>query len=167
MNNIISNNLLVIAIQFRSCVQLFATPWTAACQTSLALTISQSLLKLMSIESAMPFKHLDLCHPLLFLPSIFPSIRVFSNESALHIRWPRYWNFSFSISLFSKYSGLISFRTGQMMWKLNSLNEVNCYFFLKAQNCWFIWCQHPKHSVVGALKNPKQMYLGLSLWSSG
>ena len=85
------------------------TPWTAAHQTSLSITSSQSLVKLMSIESVMPFNHLILCCPLLFLPSIFPSIRVFSNESALHIRWPKYWNFSFSISPSNKYSGMISF----------------------------------------------------------
>ena len=86
------------------------TPWTAAQQTSLSFTISWSLLKLMSIESVMPSSHLTLCHPLLLLPSIFPSIRVFSNESALCIRWPKYWNFSFSIRPSSEYSGLISFR---------------------------------------------------------
>ena len=85
-----------------------ATPWTAAHQASLSLTISQSLPKFMSIESVMPSNHLILCCPLLLLPSIFPSTTVFSNESALHIRWPKYW--SFSISPFSEYSGLISFR---------------------------------------------------------
>ena len=91
-------------------VQLFVTPWNAACQASLSITNSRSLPKLTSIESVMPSKHLILCHPLLLLPSIFPSIRVFSNGSALHIRWPKYWSFSFSISPFSDYSGLISFR---------------------------------------------------------
>ena len=91
-------------------VQLFVTPWTAACQASLPLTISQSLLKLMSIESVMPSNHLILCHPLLFLSSIFPSIRVFSSESVVHIRWPKYWSFSFNISLSNEYPGLISFR---------------------------------------------------------
>ena len=85
------------------------TPWTAACQASLSFTIFQSLLKLMSIESMMLSSHLILCHPLLFLPSIFPSIRVFSNESVLCIRWPKYWSFSFSISPSDEYSGLISF----------------------------------------------------------
>ena len=93
-----------------SCAQLFATPWTVACQASLSFTISQSLLKLMSIESVMPCNYLILCDPLLLLPSIFPSIRVFSNESALCIRWPKYWSFSFNISPSSKHSGLISFR---------------------------------------------------------
>ena len=87
-----------------------ATPWTAACQASLSITNSSTLLKLMSTESGMPFNHLILCRPLLHLPSIFPSIRVFSNESVLRIRWPEYWSFSFSISPSNKYSGLISFR---------------------------------------------------------
>ena len=86
-----------------------ATPWTAACQASLSITNSQSLLKLMSIESVMPSNHLILC-PLLFLPSIFPSIRVFSNESVLYIRWPKYWSFSFNISPSNEYTGLISFK---------------------------------------------------------
>ena len=86
------------------------TPWTAAHQASLSITNSQSLLKLMSIESVMPSNHLILCHPLLLLPSIFPSMRVFSNESTLCIRWPKYWSFSFSISPSNEYSGPISFR---------------------------------------------------------
>ena len=88
-----------------------ATSWSIVHQTSLSLTVSQSLLKLMSIESMMPSNHLILCHLLLLLPSIFPSITVFSNESVLHIRWPKYWSFSFSISPSNEYSGLISFRT--------------------------------------------------------
>jgi len=90
--------------------QLFPIPWTAACQASLSITNSWSLLKLMSIESVMPSNHLILCHPLLLPPSIFPSIRVFSNESVLGIRWTKYWSFSYSISPFNEYSGLISFR---------------------------------------------------------
>ena len=101
--------LYVIVVQLLSHVWLLVTPWTAACQTSLSFTISQSLLKLMSIDSVMPSNHLVLCHPLLLMPSIFPSIRVFSNESALLIRWPEYW--SFSISPSNEYSGLISCRT--------------------------------------------------------
>ena len=95
------------SVQSLSCVQLFATPRTAPCQS---IASSWSLLKLMSIESVMPSNHLILCYPLLLLPSIFPTIRVFSNESVLHIRWPKYWSFSFSISPFNEYSGLISFR---------------------------------------------------------
>ena len=94
----------------RSVVSDFATPWTAACQASLSITNSRSLLKLMSVESVMPFNHLVLCHPLLLLSSIFPSIRVFSNKLVLRIRWPKYWRFSFSISLSNEYSGLSSFR---------------------------------------------------------
>ena len=99
----------ISSVQSLSHVRLFATPWTAAHQASLSITNSQSLLKLMSNESVMPSNHLILCCPLLLLPSIFPSIRVFSNESVLHIRWPKYWDFSFSLSPFNEYSGLISF----------------------------------------------------------
>ena len=91
-------------------VQLFVTAWTAACQASLSITNSQSLLKLMSIEWVTPSNHVILCHPLLLLPSIFPSITVFSNESALCIRWPKYSSFTFNISPSNEYSGLISFR---------------------------------------------------------
>ena len=98
--------------QSLSCVQLFATPWTAGNQTSLSITSSWSLPKLMSTELVMPSNHLILCHPLLLLPSIFPSIRVFSNESALHIRWPKYWSFSFTTSPSNEHSGLISFSMG-------------------------------------------------------
>ena len=98
------------SVQSLSCVWLFATLWTAARQASLSITNSRSLLKLMSIESVMPSNHLILCHPLLLPHSSFPSIRVFSNESALSIRWPKYWSFSFNISPSSEHSGLISFR---------------------------------------------------------
>ena len=97
------------SVQLLSHVRLFATPWTASRQASLSITNSQSLLKLMSIESVMPSNHLILCCPLFLMPSIFPNVRVFSNESALHIRWPKYRNFSFSISPSNEYSGLISF----------------------------------------------------------
>ena len=97
-------------VQSLSRVRLFATPWIAPHQASLSITNSWSLLKVMSSESVMPSNLLVLCHPLLLLPSIFPRIRVFSKESALHIRWPKYWNFSFSISPSNEYSGLISFR---------------------------------------------------------
>ena len=99
------------SVQSLSRVCLFTSPWTAARQASLSITNSQSLLKLMSIESVMPSNHLILCRPLLLPPSIFPRIRVFSNESALRIRWPRCWSFSFNISPSNEYSGLISFRT--------------------------------------------------------
>ena len=100
------------SVQSLSRVRLFATPWTAALQASLFITNSQSLPKLMSTESVMPSNHLILCHPLLLLPSIFSSIRVFSNESALRIRWPKYWSSSFSISPSIEYSGLISWIPG-------------------------------------------------------
>ena len=99
-----------VVVQALSHVRLFATPWTAAHQASLFITNTRSLLKLMSIESVMPSNHLILCHSLLLPPSIFPSIRVFSNESVLLIRWPKYWSFSFNISSFREYLGLISFR---------------------------------------------------------
>ena len=98
------------SVRSLSHVRLFVTPWTAVCQAFLSITNSWSLLKLMSLESLMPSNHLILCHPLLLPPSIFPNIRVLSNESVLHIRWPKYWNFSFSISPSIEYSGLISFR---------------------------------------------------------
>ena len=98
------------SVQSLSHVRLFASPWTAACQASLSVTNTQSLFKLMSIELLMPSSHLILCCPLLLLPSIIPRIRVFSNELVLHIRWPKYWSFSCSISPSNEYSGLISFR---------------------------------------------------------
>ena len=103
-------NNSVQPVQSLSPVWLFATPWTAAHQASLSSTISHSLFKLMSINSVMPSNHLIFCCPFLLLPSIFPSIRVFSSESTLHIRWPKYWSFSVSISPSNEYSGLISFR---------------------------------------------------------
>ena len=101
---------LLSSVQLFSRVRLFATPWTIGLQASLSITSSRSLLKLTSVVSMMPSNHLILCRPLLLPPSIFPSIRVFSNESALHIKWPKYWSFSFSISPSNEYSGLISFR---------------------------------------------------------
>ena len=100
------------SVQFKCSVMSdsLLPPWIAACQASLSITNSQSLLKLMSIESVMPSNHLILCHPLLLPPLIFPSIKVFSNESVLHMRWPKFWSFSFSVSPSNEYSGLISFR---------------------------------------------------------
>ena len=108
--NLYTVKLGICSVQSLSQVQLFVTPWTAACQASLSITSSRSLLKLMSIELVMPSNHLILCQPLLFLPSIFPSILVFSSESVIHIRWPKYWSFSFSISPSNEYSGLIFLR---------------------------------------------------------
>ena len=106
------HGVIIRSVQPLSCFWLFVTPWTAACHISLSITNSQSLLKLVAIESVMPSNHLILCHPLLLLPSIFPSIRVFSNESTLRIRWPKYWSFSLSTSPSNEYSGLISFKMG-------------------------------------------------------
>ena len=131
------------SVQFSS-VRLFATPWTAAHQASLSITNSQSLLKLRSIKLVIPFNHLILCHPLLLLPSIFPSIRVFSNESVLGIRWPKYWSFSFTISPSNEYSRLVSFR-------------IDWYDLLAVQGTLKSLLQHSvqKHQFFGAL---------LSLW---
>ena len=106
----LSIGLLFIVVQSFSHIWISVTPWTTTHQVSLSFPTSQSLLKLVSIETVMPSNHLILCCPLLLLPSIFPSIRIFSNESALHIRWPKYWSFSLSISPSNEYSGLISFR---------------------------------------------------------
>ena len=122
-----SSHVFAFVFQSLSHVQIFANPWTAACQASLSFTVSWSLLKFMSIESVMLSNHLVLCHPLLLLPSTFPSIRVFSNELALHIRWPKYWSFSFSISITpsSEYSGLISFGlTGLISLQSKGLSRV-------------------------------------------
>ena len=115
------------SVQLPSRVRLFATPWTATRQASLSITNPWSLLKLMSMESVMPSNRLILCHPLLLLPSIFLSIRVFSRESVLHIRWPKYWSFSFSISPSNEYSGLISFRMGWLDLKSLSNTSVQMY----------------------------------------
>ena len=105
---------ITCSVQSLSRVRLFATPWTTACQASLSITSSRSSLKLMSVKSMMPSNHLILCCPLLLLPSILPSIRVFSNESALRIRWPKYWSFSFNISSSSEHPGLIFFRMDRL-----------------------------------------------------
>ena len=122
-----AQDIIRILVQFgHSVMSDSVTLWTAACQASLSITKSQSLLKLMSIELVMPSNHLILCHPLLLSPSTFPSIRVFSNESTLRMRWPKYWSFSFSISPSNEYSGLISFRMDWLdllavQWTLKSL----------------------------------------------
>ena len=110
LNGLPFTNNAFSSVQSLSCVRLFATPWPAAWKASLSITSSRSLLKLKSIESVVHSNHHILYHPLLFLTSIFPSIRVYSNQSVLHIRWPKYWSFSFSISPSNEYSGLISFR---------------------------------------------------------
>ena len=139
------------SVQLLSCVQLFATPWTAACQASLSITNSQSLLKLISIESVMPSSHLILCRPLLLLPSVFPSIRVFSNELVLCIRWPKYWTFSFSISPSNEYSGLISFR-------------IDWFDLLAVQGTLKSLLQH--HSSKASILQNRFFDTELSLWSN-
>ena len=127
------------SVQSLSCVQLFATPWTAAHQASLPITNFQSLLKLTPIELVMPSNHLTLCHPLLLPPSIFPSIRVFSNESVLCVRWPKYWSFSFNISLSNEYSGLISFRMDwlNLLAVQGTLKSLLQHHSSKASILWF------------------------------
>ena len=102
--------VVVVVVQSLSCAQLFETPWTASCQASMSFTVSGSLLKLMPIEPVMPSNHLILCRPILLLPSVFPSIRVFPNKLALCIRWPKYWSFRYSINPSNEYSRLFSFR---------------------------------------------------------
>ena len=142
-------NLRISSVQSLSCVQLFGTPWTAARQASLFITNSRSLPKLMSIESLMPSNHLILCCPLLLLPSIFPNIRVFSNESCL-IRWPKNWSFSFSISPSNEYSGLISFR---MDW-LNLLAvQGTLKSLLEIRKVYLLWKKCKLLRVVASLGN--------------
>ena len=127
------------SVQSLSCARLFTTPWTAARPGSLSITNSRSLLKLTSIESVMPSSHLILCRPLLLLPSIFPSIRVYSNESALHTRWPKYWSFTFSTSPSNEYSGLISFR---MYWfdLLAVQGNLNSLLQHHSSKAAILWC---------------------------
>ena len=125
---------MISSVQSLSRVWLFVTPWTEACQASLSITNSQSLLKFMSTGLVMPSNHLILCHPLLLPPSIFPSIKVFSSESVLRIRWPKYWSFSFSISPFNEYSGLIPLGwTGQISVQSKGLSSVQKHQFFGAQ----------------------------------
>ena len=128
----------ISSVQSLSRVQLFATPWTSARQASLSITNSWTTPKLMSIESVMPSSHLILCRPLLLLPSIPPSIRVFSNESTLHMRWTKYWSFSFSISPFSDHSGLISFRMDwlDLLAVQGTLNSLLQHHSSKASILW-------------------------------
>ena len=127
------------SVQSLSHVQLFATPWTAVHQASLSITNSQSLLKLMSIASVMPSNHLILCHPLLLLPSIFPTIRVFSNESVLRISWPKYWSFSFNISPSNEHPRLISF---SMDWQdfLAVQGTLKSLLQLHSSKISILWC---------------------------
>ena len=120
------------SVQSLSSVQLFPTPWTAARQASLSISNSWSIPKLMSIESMMTSNHFILCSSLLLLPSIFPSIRVFSNESALHIRWPKYWSFNFNISPSNEHPGLISFRMELLLIKMIMTNTEHATYFVRA-----------------------------------
>ena len=145
--SVMARHSFLSVVQSLNCVHLFATPWTVAHQASLSFTVSQSLLKFMSIESVMPSNYLILCCPLLLLPSMFPSVRVFSSESALRIRWPKYWSLSFSISPSSEYSGLIPSR---MDWAATFYETVNLpwlawtpQFFL-ALCCWSLVSQNLK-----------------------
>ena len=133
--------------QFSRSVRPFATPWTAARQASLSIINSQSLLKLMSVESVMPSNHLILCCPLLFLPSIFPNIRVFSKESVLCIRWPKYWSFSFSISPSNGYSGLIFFRMDWLdLFEVQAtLKSLLQHYSSKASILWYHSCTQIQH----------------------
>ena len=130
---------MIVVVQSSSRVPLFTTLWATACQASLSITNSRILPKFMSIELVMPSNHLTLCHPLLLLPSIFPRIRVFSNESAVHIRWPKYWSFNYSISPSKVYSGLISFRIDcfDLLAVQGTLKSLLQHHNLKAS---ILWC---------------------------
>ena len=134
------------SVQSLSCVWLFATPWIAARQASLSITISRSSLRLTSIQSVMPSSHLILCHPLLLLPPILPRINVFSNESTLHMRWPKYWSFSFSIILSKEIPGLISFR---MDW-LDLFAVQGTFKSLLQQKDQFFCAQHQKFKSINS-----------------
>ena len=131
--------MCISSVQSLKCVRLYAVPWITACQASLSITNSRSSLKLMSIESVMPSSHLILCCPLLFLPPIPPSIRVFSNESTLHMRWPKYWSFSFSIIPSKEIPGLISFR---MDWfdLLAVQGTLKCLLQHHSSKASILWC---------------------------
>ena len=155
------------SVQSLSCVQLFATPWTAAYQASLSVTNSQSLPKPMSTESVMPSNHLILCHPLLLLPSIFPSIRVFFNESGLRIRWPKYCSFSFNISPSNEHEGLISFRMDwlDLLEVQGTLKSLLQHHILKAS---IFWCSafftvqlsHPYMTTGKTIALTRQTFVG-------
>ena len=155
------------SVQSLSCVWLFVTPWTAARQASLSITNSQCLLKLMSIKSVMPSIHLILCRPLLLLPSIFLSIRVFSKESVLHIRWPKYWSFSFSISPSNEYSGLISFRVDwlDLLAVQGTLKSLLQHYSSKASILWhsaffIVQLSHPYMTTGKTIALTRQTFVG-------
>ena len=155
------------SVQSLSCVWLFATPWIAALQASLSITSSWSLPKLMSIESVMPSNHLILCRPLLLLPSIFPSIRVFSNESVFRIRWPKYWSYSFSISPSKEHPGLISFRMDRLdlLAVQGTLKSLLQHHSLKASvlRCsafFIVQLSHPYMSTGKTIDLTRQIFVG-------
>ena len=155
------------SVQSLSHVQLFVTPWTAAQQGSLSITNSRNLLKLMSIESAIPSDHLIFCCPLLLLPSIFPSIRVFSNESVLHIRWPKYWSFSFNINPPNEYSGLMSFRIDRLdllavQGTLKSLlhHHISKASILQCSAFFIVQLSHPYMTTEKAIASTRQTFVG-------
>ena len=157
---------LIRSVQSLSHVQHFVTPWTAVHQASLSITNSQSLLKLMSIQSVMPFNHLILCCPLLLLPSIFPRVRVFSNESVLCKRWPKYWSFSFSISPSNEYLGLISFRMDRLdllavQGTLKSLQHHNSKASILQCSAFFIvQVSHPYMTIGKTIALTRQTFVG-------
>ena len=157
------------SVQSLSRVQLFATPWTAASQVSLSITNFQSLLKLMSIELVMPSNHLSLCRPLLLPPSIFPSIRVFSNESVLHIRWPKYWSCTFNISPSNEYSGLISFRMDRfdLLAVQRTLKNLLQHHSSKASVLWcssfFYSPSHPHLTTGKTIALTRQTFVGKTM----
>ena len=161
-------NIYIFVVQLLSWNRLFAVPWPTACQVSLSFIISQSLLKLSSIESMVPSNHLILCSPLLLMPSIFPSIRVFSNESVLHTRWPMYWSFSFSISPSNEYTGeMISFR---MDWldllgvqrTLKSLlwHHSSKAWILQGSGFFIIQLSHPHMTTGKIIALTRQIFIG-------
>ena len=163
---------VISSVQSLSCVQLFATPWTAACQASLSITNSRSLLKLVSIASVMPSNHLTLCHHLLLPPSIFPSIRVFSSELVLCIRWPKYWSFSFSISPSNEYLGLISFRIDwfHLPGVQGTLKSLLQHDSSKASILWhsaffIVQPSHPYMTTGKAMALTRQTFVSKVLWS--
>ena len=154
----------VQSVQSLSCVRFFVTPWTAKRQASLSITNSRSPTKLMSIESVMPSNHLILCHPLLLLPAIFPSIRVFSSESALYIRWPRYWSFSISISPSNEYSGLISFRIDCLL-SLQSKGLSRVFSNTIVQKCPFFGAQPSLWSTCHIRAQLLEKTIALTTWA--
>ena len=158
---------LLFSVQLLSPVSLFVTPWTAAHQASLSITNSRSLLKAMSIMLVMPSNRLILCYLLILVPSIFPSIRVFSNESALHIRWPKYWSFSFSISASNEYSGLISFRMDwlDLLVVQGTLKSLLQYHSSKASILWrsaffIVQLSHPYMTTGKTTALTRQTFIG-------